>query len=138
MQLYIEKWLKIIYRLTGVMPLFPGPVLVQQLDVLFIDLQRPFEACKIEERKNFLNYNYVFSRMFQHLGWSRFCMFFPLIKSKAKLRVLDQMWPSMASSLGWPFMPLQQVAPFAVKLQLPSPSCALTSVAHAAEDAAER
>ena len=120
MQLYIEKWLQIIYRITGIMPPFPGPMLVRQLDQLFIDLQRPFDAHKVEGRKNFLNYNYVFCRMFQYLGCPQFCMFFPLIKSKAKLRVLDSMWAKMAASLGWPVTPVQAVTPFAVRLESPA------------------
>ena len=51
MQLYIEKWLQIIHRVTGIMPPMPGPLLVQQLDELFLQLQRPFEHFKTPARK---------------------------------------------------------------------------------------
>ena len=119
MQTYIEKWLQIIWRITGVTPPMPGPLLLQQLDRLFLDLQRPFNACRAAGRKNFLNYNYVFCRLFQKLGCPKFCMFFPLIKSKAKLRSLDEMWIQMTASIGWPTTPLQPVAPFAVRLERP-------------------
>ena len=39
MQVYIEKWLQIIERCTGVMPPYPGPIVLQRLDTLFLDLQ---------------------------------------------------------------------------------------------------
>lgn len=119
MQLYIEKWLQIIHRITGIMPPMPGPLLVRQLDTLFLELQEPFNHYKATDRKNFLNYNYVFCRLFQKIGCPQFCMFFPLIKSKQKLRALDDMWANMATSIKWNVPTLQVVAPFAVRLERP-------------------
>ena len=120
LQVYIEKWLQIIERCTGVMPPCPGPIILNRLDELFLELQRPFAAHKINERRNFLNYNYVFCRLFQRMGCVKFCMFFPLIRSKVKLKTLDDMWAAMASSLGWDCPPLQFVAPFSVRIDQPS------------------
>lgn len=119
MQLYIEKWLQVINRLTGISPPAPGPRMIQQLDALFQDLQRPFDAHRSAERKNFLNYNYVFCRLFQKMNCSQFCMFFPLIKSKQKLKALDETWFKMTESVGWPSTPLQHVEPFSVQLEQP-------------------
>tara|TARA_Y100001972_G_scaffold96601_1_gene119211 strand:+ start:1653 stop:2660 length:1008 start_codon:yes stop_codon:yes gene_type:complete len=120
MQLYIEKWLQIIQRVTDIEPPKPGTQLLGMLDQAFTDLQQPFANFKSQGRKNFLNYNYVFCRLFQKLGCTQFCMFFPLIKSRQKLRALDEMWEGMVSSLQWEVKPLQQVAPFAVKLESPA------------------
>lgn len=120
LQVYIEKWLQIIERCTGVLPPCPGPMVLNRLDELFLDLQRPFAAYKSSTRRNFLNYNYVFCRLFQRMGCSKFCMFFPLIRSKVKLRALDEMWQPMASSLGWETPPLEVVAPFSVKIETPA------------------
>ena len=117
LQVYIEKWLQIIQRCTGIAPPFPGPVLLQRLDDLFTELQRPFDACRLPNRRNFLNYNYVFCRLFQKLGCTKFCMFFPLIRSRMKLRALDEMWDKMATSLGWETGPITIVPPFAVQLE---------------------
>lgn len=119
MQLYIEKWLQIIYRVTRIAPPVPGSQLVIKLDELFQDLQEPFECFRVSKRKNFLNYNYVFCRLFQKLECNQFCMFFPLIKSKMKLRQLDIMWTKMASAVRWEVTPLVPVAPFAVRLEKP-------------------
>ena len=117
MQIYIEKWLQIIQRITGVEPPKPGNRLLIALDDMFTELQRPFAQCKEQGRKNFLNYNYVFCRLFQKLGCAQFSMFFPLIKSRAKLKVLDETWAGMVASIGWEVTPLQLVQPFAVTLE---------------------
>lgn len=119
LQVYIEKWLQIIERLTGVMPPCPGPMVLEQLDSLFLELQRPFSAHKAENRRNFLNYNYVFCRLFQKMNCTKFCMFFPLIRSKMKMRALDEMWNAMATSIDWEVTPLQSVVAFSVKLPPP-------------------
>lgn len=117
LQVYIEKWLQIIQRTTGIAPPVPGPVILQQLDQMFTELQRPFNAHKIQGRRNFLNYNYVFCRLLQRLDCTKFCVFFPLIRSKTKLRVLDDMWRAMSESVGWQFEPLVVVTPFAVRIE---------------------
>ena len=119
MQLYIEKWLQIIYRVTRIAPPIPGVLLINRLDDLFMLLQEPFDCYRVVKRKNFLNYNYVFCRLFQQLNCTQFSMFFPLIKSKTKLRQLDEMWAMMAKSLKWDIMPLASVVPFAVRLEKP-------------------
>ena len=119
MQLYIEKWLQIIFRVTRITPPMPGSQLIIKLDEMFQELQEPFNCYRVEKRKNFLNYNYVFCRLFQLLECSQFCMFFPLIKSKTKLRQLDEMWEMMCASLRWEIKPLEQVAPFSVRLERP-------------------
>lgn len=119
MQIYIEKWLQIIQRITQVEPPKPGGELLRTLDDMFQELQTPFTNYKADKRKNFLNYNYVFCRLFQKIDCSQFSMFFPLIKSRAKLKVLDEMWAQMVSAVGWPITPLQIVPSFAVQLESP-------------------
>ena len=126
MQRYIERWLQIIYRLTGQRPPHISDMLVQQLDVLFVELQRPFDVMKCEGRKNFLNYNYVLRRLFQQVGCSKFCVFFPLIKSEAKLRQLDETWEKMAKLLNWGVEPLCRSVPFEAVLS--DPPAALASL----------
>jgi len=116
---YIEKWLQIVERITGIAPPAPGAVLLNRLDELFLELQRPFADKKNPTRRNFLNYNYVFNRLLQKLGCTKFCMFFPLIRSKPKLRALDEMWTAMVNSIGWESPALEIVEPFAVQVENP-------------------
>jgi hypothetical protein len=119
MQVYIEKWLQIIERCTGVQPPCPGPHILIQLDSIFHEMQRPFDACKAYDRSNFLNYNFVFCRILQQMQCTKFCMFFPLIRSKPKLRALDDTWTKMAMSLGWQVPALATVSPFCVLIDGP-------------------
>ena len=74
MQLYIEKWLQIIQR-SLIEPPKPGFSLLHQLDDMFQELQTPFNNYKAE-RRELLNYNYVFCRLFQKIGCHQFSMFF--------------------------------------------------------------
>lgn len=120
LQVYIEKYLSIIHKLTRVVPPAPGGVVLQQLDDLFLQLQRPFAQFKSEKRRNFINYNYVFCRLFQKLGCAKFCMFFPLIRSKPKLKVLDETWHAMVTSIGWDCPPLEHVPVFSVRIDDPA------------------
>ncbi len=117
MQTYIEKWLQIVDFCTGVRPPIPGPVVLSRIDEMFTEMQQPFKNHKPDSRRNFINYNYVFCRFFQMLDCEKFCMFFPLIKSKSKLAVLDSMWSKIAVDLRWDDRPLSPVAPFAVQLE---------------------
>ena len=121
MQMYIEKWLQIIHRLTGMRPPVPGPCMLVHIDNMFMELQAPFDRM-IDRgtRKNFLNYNYVFCRLLQMTDCNNFCMFFPLIKSKQKLKALDSLWSDICKQLNWPVTPLQTMAPFAVHLTRPA------------------
>ena len=119
MQTYIEKWLQIIYTITGVRPPVPGPQLLIKIDSMFQELQAPFDKIAKGRRKNFLNYNYVLCRLFQVLGCPKFCMFFPLIKSKAKVAQLDAMWAELMHHVNWPLIPLDQIQQFAVHLKQP-------------------
>jgi len=133
LQVYIEKWLSIIWHLTGLEPPRPGPVLLMRLDQMFQELQAPFETCRSPERRNFLNYNYVFARLFQFLGCKEYTMFFPLIKSRQKMQQLDDTWARMMQVLGWEFTTLEPSPSFAVQLPLPvrllhAPSNSATSL----------
>ena len=116
LQAYIEKWLSIVWHVTDARP----PPLTQRvmikLDLMFIALQGPFSRCKSENRKNFLNYNYVFNRLFALLGLPEYGMFFPLIKSKSKIAALDDTWYRMCQELGWRCTELQHPKDFVVRL----------------------
>ena len=116
MQQYIEKWLQIMWKVTGQQPPVLTPRVTMQLDLLFIQMQLPFMSVRPQARKNFLNYNYVFNRLFHKLNMHEFSMFFPLIKSKSKLAALDVMWYDICDMLHWEKVPMQTVRPFSIKL----------------------
>ena len=114
MQKYIEKWLQIMWRISGVKPPTIPVMISMRLDTLFLAIQDPFQKFKAPKRKNFMNYNYTFHRFFQMLGVPKYSMFFPLIKSKSKLAQLDATWQRICTEVQWPMTPLLRVPEFAI------------------------
>ena len=120
LQKYIERWLQIVQKCTGQAPPVPGAALLMRLDEQFNELQRPFDSAKNEQRRNFLNYNFVLARLFQRLGVPEYSCFFPMIKSKSKIRALDQTYKKMCELAGWEYTALISVPPFGVRLERPA------------------
>ena len=52
LQVYIEKWLQIIERCTGIIPPCPGPVILERLDQQFIELEKPFLHTKPDSQRD--------------------------------------------------------------------------------------
>ena len=114
LQVYIEKWLQIIERCTGIVPPCPGPVILERLYQQFIELEKPFllyTQNPIPVATSLTTISqlrvYVFCHLLQRMGCTKFCMFFPLIRSKHKLRALDDTWFKMTEVLGWTSVPLE-------------------------------
>ena len=101
MQKYIEKWLQIMWRVTGQRPPSLSDEEVCQMDGLFIAIQVPFLHFKPLWRKNFLNYNYTFHRLLIAIGRDDMRKFFPLIKSQSKLDILDDTWADICEFHRW-------------------------------------
>jgi len=82
--------------------------LEQQLKIMFDEIQIPFDKhSKIisPNRKNFLNYNYVFYKMCQLLNKDEFLSCFPLLKSREKLYEHDLIWKGICKDVNWQFIP---------------------------------
>jgi hypothetical protein len=101
LQKYIEKWLQIMWRITGERPPQLSDEECCQMDGLFIAIQVPFQHFKPLWRKNFLNYNYTFHRLLIAIGRDDMRKYFPLIKSKSKLTVLDETWAEICRFHRW-------------------------------------
>ena len=67
----------------------------------------PFEAVKqrvCPARSNFLSYSYVLRKLTSLIGIPNVdAHYFPLLKSREKLHVADQIWRAICSELGWRF-----------------------------------
>jgi hypothetical protein len=67
----------------------------------------PFEAVKqrvCPTRSNFLSYSYVLRKLTGLLGIPNVdAHYFPLLKSREKLHVADQIWRAICAELGWHF-----------------------------------
>ena len=72
---------------------------------MFKQTEEPFSKHCPKERKNFLNYSYVFHKFFEILDMPEFADCFPLLKSRDKLKKADESWEKICKELNWPFYP---------------------------------
>jgi hypothetical protein len=102
---YYEHIPHIISKITGK----PAPTLnidvEDEIKNMFKKIQKPFSKYCPKDRTNFLSYSYVLHKFFQLLGLDEFLSYFPLLKSREKLRLQDKIWKNICDDLHWPFMP---------------------------------
>lgn len=102
---YYEHINYIINRINGIPTPQFSPELEEKLFLMFRDIQGPFLKHCPKERKNFLSYSYVLYKFFQILGLNEYLKFFPLLKSREKLYVQDQIWKKICEELNYEFHP---------------------------------
>lgn len=90
--------------LNGIQPPTMPQALEDKLRLMFHKIQAPFEKHKPANRKNFLSYSYVLYKLCELLGEDEFLPCFPLLKSREKLYVQDQIWEKMCNELHWEFI----------------------------------
>mgnify|MGYP001225793170 FL=1 len=102
---YYEHINYILNRINGIPTPQFSPELEERLCIMFRDIQRPFLKHCPKDRKNFLSYSYVLYKFFQLLGLNEYLKYFPLLKSREKLYVQDQIWKNICEELGYPIIP---------------------------------
>jgi len=102
---YYEHINYIINRINGVPTPHFSPELEEKLCSMFKEIQGPFLKHCPKERKNFLSYSYVLYKFFQILGMHKYLRFFPLLKSREKLWIQDQIFKNICDELYWEFYP---------------------------------
>jgi hypothetical protein len=102
---YYEHIHYIINRINGVPTPHFSPDLEEKLCSMFKEIQGPFLKHCPSNRKNFLSYSYVLYKFFQILNMHEYLRFFPLLKSREKLWVQDQIFKNICVELNWPFFP---------------------------------
>ena len=76
-----------------------------QLRNMFKEIQIPFMNNCPEQRKNFLSYSYVLHKFCQLLELDHLLEFFPLLKSREKLKQQDDIWKKICHDLKWQYIP---------------------------------
>ena len=102
---YYEHIAFIISKITGK----PAPSINREteetLKKMFDKIQEPFERHCPKDRKNFLSYSYVLHKFFQLLELDEYVKCFPLLKSRQKLRIQDEIWKKICHDCVWEFYP---------------------------------
>ena len=71
----------------------------------FGEIQAPFERHRPKGRKNFLSYSYTLHKLCQLIGRIDLAKMFPLLKSRTKLYIQDEIWEKICGDLNWKFIP---------------------------------
>ena len=105
MSKYYEHATYITNILNGLDPPTMPPGLEERLRIMFKDVQAPFEKHCPANRSNFLSYSYVLYKFCELLGEDDYLPYFPLLKSKEKLRQQDVIWKGICGELLWEYIP---------------------------------
>lgn len=101
---YYEHVPYITTILSGITPPTMPQALEDKLRLMFHKIQAPFERAKPNNRKNFLSYSFTLYKFCELLGEDEYLPCFPLLKSKEKLYVQDQIWEKICKELQWEFI----------------------------------
>jgi ribosomal protein S27AE len=104
MNKYYENVPYITSVLNGLVPPRMPQALEDQLRLMFIQIQVPFNKHCPADRKNFLSYSYVLYKFCELLGKDEYLPYFPLLKSKEKLYKQDQIWSLICKDLSWEYI----------------------------------
>jgi hypothetical protein len=102
---YYEHIPYIINKLNGIPPPTMSRELEEKIRAMFKEVQEPWVAGKKTSRKNFLNNNYVFHKIFELLEEDSFLEYFPYLKSREKLQEHDDEWKKICAHNKWQFIP---------------------------------
>jgi hypothetical protein len=101
---YYEHIHYIISRINGQPTPNFTPDLEEKLRTMFKEIQGPFLKHCPKDRKNFLSYSYVLYKFFQLLEKDEYLKHFPLLKSREKLHLQDQIWRKICEELNWQYI----------------------------------
>lgn len=79
----------------------------EELSVMFMKIQEPFERYRGQSRTNFLNYKYIFYKFFELLDYTDYLEMFPLIQPQ-NLKKNDSIWKKICEEVGFEFIPTKQ------------------------------
>ena len=102
---YYEHSTYITNILNGLDPPVMKPQLEDRLRHMFKEVQAPFDKHCPANRSNFLSYSYVLYKFCELIGEDEYLPFFPLLKSKEKLRQQDVIWKDICGELMWEYIP---------------------------------
>lgn len=102
---YYEHATYIISKLSGIPPPTISRETEEKIRLMFRLIQVPFEKHCPKDRTNFLSYAYVLHKFFQLLQLDEFTKYFPLLKSREKLKNQDKIWKKICDDLSWDYYP---------------------------------
>ena len=102
---YYEHITHIICFITNKLPITITREAEHKIDMMFEEIQEPFEIFKPKNRKSCLNYNYLMHKFFELLELDDYLIYFPLLKNREKLQEVDATWKQICDHLNWQYFP---------------------------------
>lgn len=102
---YYEHISYITSQITGNHPPILEHDTEEYLKQKFKEVEKSFDKHCPNNRTNFLSYSYVLHKIFQLHGNDEVLGYFPLLKSREKLRLQDRLWQQICDDLNWKFYP---------------------------------
>jgi len=96
---YYDHATQILFRVTEIKPVQMSAAQEQNLKLMFLQIQEPFELYKLD-RTNFSSYGYIIYKFCQLLGYKEFLPKLKLHKNYAKLYEHDMIWKKICTYLG--------------------------------------
>ncbi len=104
-EIYYEHTVYIVSNLSGIQPPIINKETEDKIRLMFRQIQIPFNKYIPKDRVNFLSYSYVLHKIFQLLELDDFLKYFPLLKSREKLILQDELWQKICYDLNWEYYP---------------------------------
>lgn len=101
-----EDWIYVQCKLTGMDIPEPDGDILRYMKDMFQLIEIGFEKCKPVNRKCMVHYNYIFVRILQIMDKTEYFKYFPLLKSKTKVKAIDDVWRKICDCLGLTYLPL--------------------------------
>jgi hypothetical protein len=102
---YYEHAPHLLYKLNGVPPPSITKEEEERLCNAFKEIQAPFAKVCPKNRVNFLSYSFCLYKIAELMDMDRILHCFPLLKSKEKRMVQDQIWKQICEILHWQYIP---------------------------------
>lgn len=92
-------------QLGGEKPPQIPPQIEDTLRRMFIEISSWFAAYCPTSRRNFPRYTYVIYKCCELIGYREILPYLALLKTKSRLRYMDEIWKNVCKKLGLPFIP---------------------------------
>jgi hypothetical protein len=89
----------------GIKPPIMSIELENKLCNLFIQIQKPYSKFCPDNRKNFLNYNYILYKLCELLEEDQYLPYLNMLKDQFKRIEQDEIWKQICEYLNWEFIP---------------------------------
>ena len=108
-KLKLSKYYEHVNHITHLVSPYELPYLESsdedKMRMMFQQIQVPFGRHSPDNRKNFLNYAYIFRKFLELLSLDEFLVNFTELKSREKLYEQDRIWKLICEDLDWEFIP---------------------------------